>query len=649
MCGLIGFIDYKKKINPERFDDSIDKMHLRGPDARGARIHQADKYNVGLGHRRLSIIDLDQRANQPFYDEDLGIIFNGEIYNYKSLKDELLKLGIQFSTTSDTEVILKAYRQWGLDCVEKFLGMFAIGIYDVGKSKVVLLRDRLGVKPLYFYQDDQTMVFSSDAVSINYLLDNTLALDKRAIHGFFSLGFVPALHSIFEGIQKVKPGAYLEIDLNSKKTKQTQYWDLKEHISDLTYKSEDKKKLKTLLEDAVRLRLVSDVKVGSFLSGGLDSSYITKLLSDHSEQQLSSFTVGFHEDFDEAPHAKEVAELIGTAHTTYYLQPHDISDILLKYSNFFNEPFADNTCIPMLYLSQNSKNKVKVVVSSDGGDELFAGYYEYFTFLRYNRRLKKVPGVLRSTIKTIIRVLYTFCPNTSQLKSKLWKLKHIFDANSSRQLQNLLQFGSRISHPVLKEVVDGNVLKQKFNYGPKLNNLNTSSDLKKMLYTDITESLVNKMLVKVDKSTMGASIEGREPLLDHRLFEFMFSYHEDNFIKNGTTKYRFREIINDEFEANNLLNKPKKSFETPLLKWLKEYYSDYIESELKSINKLKIPYLSQDNLLKLWKAYHDIMNNQRELIWRAIVFIQWYKVHILQLSENIPNQKRSIEIDSGYD
>jgi len=633
MCGFIGFIDYNKAISKEKFDVAIDTMRLRGPDARGAEIHHEEPYNLGLGHRRLSVIDLDERANQPFHDNGLGIIYNGEIYNYKAIKDELIELNYHFKTTSDTEVILKAYEEWGTACVDRFLGMFAVAIYDQKKHKIILMRDRLGVKPLYVYQTEQLLVFSSDSMAINSLLNRTLKLDESALNGFFSLGYVPGLKSIFRQVKKLKPGSMLTVDLQSGKSKEKTYWNLNDYMGDNPFKAKDKAELKNILKDAVKLRLVSDVKVGSFLSGGLDSSYITKLLADQSREQLSSFTVGFDADFDEAPHAKKVAELIGTEHTTYYLKPKDISKILYNYSAYFTEPFADNTSIPMLYLSQHSKNKVKVVVSSDGGDELFAGYYEYLIFMRYIRRLNKIPKLLRVFLKPLLHAGYLCCPQNSKLKSNLWKLKNIVHYNADRQLNNLLFFGSRLSYPVLKPVIDKSILTKTFNADFDFVKLKTSSSLKKMLYTDITESLVNKMLVKVDKSTMGASIEGREPLLDHRLFEFMFSFSEENFIHNRITKYRFRELIQEEFNNDNLLNKPKTSFETPLFKWLKEHYSDYVENELRSIREFKIPYLHQNNLLKLWRSYHNIQHNKKELLWRALVFIQWYKMHMLQTDQ----------------
>ena len=326
-----------------------------------------------------------------------------------------------------------------------------------------------------------------------------------------------------------------------------------------------------------------------------------------------------------------MAKLIGTEHSTYYLKAKDISEILLNYALYFNEPFADNTAIPMLYLSQNSKKQVKVVVSSDGGDELFAGYYQYLKFLKHNNSLKRIPKLLRLIIKPILKLMYTITPQNYNLKSLLWKLKNIINTNSNIQLYNLLFFGSRISYPILKKVIEKEILKQNFDNSLDFETLNNTSDLKKMLYADINETLVNKMLVKVDKSTMGASIEAREPLLDHRLFEYMFSFSEKNFINNRVTKYQFREVINEEFKNNKLLQKSKKSFETPLLKWLKQNYSEYVEEELNSIYNLKIPYLNQANLLKLWESYDKIQSNKKELIWRSLVFIQWYKTHILQI------------------
>ena len=240
MCGLLGFIDYSRNVSLEKFNKAIDTMQLRGPDARGAKVHNNEKYNIGLGHRRLSIIDLEERANQPFYSDNLGIIYNGEIYNYASIKKELENLKHNFKTTSDTEVILKAYKEWGAACVEKFLGMFAIAIYDKSSNEIILFRDRLGVKPLYLYQEKDLFVFSSDSISIYKLLNKQLEIDKSALNGFFSLGYIPALYSIFKKVSKVKPGNIVTIDLKSRKTKIKQYWDLKNYIKEKDFKESEK-------------------------------------------------------------------------------------------------------------------------------------------------------------------------------------------------------------------------------------------------------------------------------------------------------------------------------------------------------------------------------------------------------------------------
>lgn len=630
MCGLLGFIDYNKKISKVNFDIAIDTMEKRGPDARGADIQSLSNCNIGLGHRRLSILDLDARSNQPFFDDDLGLIFNGEIYNFNAIKNELIDLKHDFHTTSDTEVILKAYKEWGTGCFTKFLGMFSIVIHDKSNNEVILVRDRLGVKPLYLYHKDDLLIFGSETKAIVNLLGGKPEINESALHGFFALGYVPGNESIFKNIYKIKPGTISTINLDkSRKVVTTEFWNIENYIEKGAVKDDDEECLSEILEDAVRLRLVADVEVGSYLSGGLDSSYITKLLAETHKGPLKSFTIGFTEKFNEAPHAKKVADFIKTNHKEYYLNPENISEILKNYSTYFDEPFSDDAGIPMLYLSQKSKENVKVVISSDGGDEAFAGYSRYIKALKYHNKLRKIPGIIRVATKIICFLIYKFTPKRTKFNNFFWRLKNILNKDMTVQLSNLLYFGDLIPEPELKYLLDKNILKTKFNHAYNVKKTKNFSALKQILSIDINERLVNQMLVKVDKSTMGASIEGREPLLDHRLFEFMFSSADENFIKDGTTKYLFRKIINKKFNNSEILNKPKMGFNTPVLKWLKVNYADYVESEIKSISKLNIPYLNQANLLTYWDEYKKGKVYYQALLWRSLIYIQWYKTYMV--------------------
>lgn len=628
MCGLIGFIDYKKITTLENFDVAVDAMYLRGPDARGAEIFNFDKYNIGLGHRRLSIVDLDERSNQPMHFEKISLIYNGEVYNFKDIQSELIDLGYHFKTTSDTEVILKAYIQWGVSCVNKFIGMFSIVIFDKNLKKLFLIRDRLGVKPLYLYQDEDFFIFASETKAIIKLTQQKLKINKSALNGFFSLGYVPGNESIFENVHKVNPGTIVEIDITTKEIKNKSFWSIENFVED-SNRDDITSKLKELLKDSVKLRLIADVDVGSYLSGGLDSSYITKLMEENHSGVLKSFTIGFNEKFNEAPHAKKVAEYIGTSHFTHYLNPEDVEDIIKNYSSFFDEPFSDDAGIPMLYLSKKSKETVKVVISSDGGDELFAGYNRYPRTVAINNKLQKIPKTFRKLIKKLSFVVYRLIPKNNKASVFFWRMNKIIDADNRLQLANLLFYGASIPEPELQKILSKDVLETRFDNKYYEYNQRVNSTLKQILITDIKERLVNQMLVKVDKSTMGASVEGREPLLDHRLFELLYSSDVSNFIKKGNKKHLFKSIIRNKFNNSEILNKPKMGFETPVLKWLKDYYADYVESEIKSISKLKIPYIEESKLLSYWNDYKKGNIHYQNLLWRSLIYINWYKTYMI--------------------
>jgi asparagine synthase (glutamine-hydrolysing) len=508
--------------------------------------------------------------------------------------------------------------------------MFAFAIYDNTNKEVTIVRDRIGVKPLYFYQDDMCFAVASQVNTLQVLLHKDFQIDESALYGFFSLGYVAGQNSIYKNIKKVQPGAVIKLKLSSEIIfSQELFWDINK-IEPAQIKIPNKEEALTeLLEDAIKLRMVSDVEIGSFLSGGLDSSYVTKILQENnSNNKLKTFTIGFDASFDEAPHAKKVAKYIGTNHQTHYLKPDEIKDILFNYADYFDEPFSDDAAIPMLFLSRMSKKDVKVVISSDGGDEVFAGYSRYLKTLSANIKLNKIPFPILFITKYLSSFLFRVLPKRNKLSNSMWRLSHIIDRDKSRQLANILLYGDMIPTPELNKILTADVSKlYQHNYYETKKGL---SPLKQLLSIDIKECLVNQMLVKVDKSTMGASIEGREPLLDHRLFEFMASCNDEDFIKNNETKYLFRKVIQEKFNNNDILNKPKMGFNTPIYSWLRDSFPDFVENEFKSINKNAIPYLNEVEVLKLWDEFKSGKAYYKSLIWRSLIYVLWYKKYILK-------------------
>ena len=631
MCGIVSFIDFTNSITLANLDEASDAMVLRGPDARGSLLIKEVEFTIGFGHRRLAILDLDARSNQPFKIDNLVIVFNGEIYNFKEIKSELEKKGYQFTTESDTEVILQSYVEWGDECVKKFVGMFAFVIYDRDKQSLFIVRDRIGVKPLYYYLTSEKLIIASEIKAIIPLLNEKLTIDESSLLGFFSLGHVPGQKSIFKGIQKLVPGSLLKVDLNQRlQVSEKVYWKLNEGEAKRAASEDKINDLSLLLEDAIKLRLIADVEVGSFLSGGLDSSYVTKILQENSiEGKLKSFTIGFNEKFDEAPHAKIVADYIGTQHISHYLESSDVDEIIFNYATYFDEPFSDDAAIPMLFLSRKAKEDVKVVISSDGGDEVFAGYSRYTNALGVFEKLSKVPYPLLYLAKFLAKALFRLLPKRSKFSNSLWRFSHIVNHDQQVLLSNILLYGDMIPTPEMEKVLDKDLLKKGFqhNYFDVKKGL---SPLKQILSIDISEKLVNQMLVKVDKSTMGASIEGREPLLDHRLFEFIAFLNDEDLIKNGVTKSIFREVIHKKFINTNILNKPKMGFNTPIYDWLRFSFPNFVEEQFASVDSLSIPYLDQNELLQVWNSFKEGKFYYQSLIWRFLIYILWYKKYCLK-------------------
>ena len=633
MCGFIGFVDLSKRITQSEIDIATEKMKLRGPDSHGAFIQEYQNYNVGFGHRRLAVLDLDKRSDQPFTIDDLTIVYNGEIYNFKDIKSDLISIGIEFNTTSDTEVILRAYQQWGELCVNRFKGMFAFFLFDQTNERIIIVRDRLGIKPLYLYQVNNQLIVASQISAIQTLINNELTIDESALNGFFSLGYVPGERSIFKEIKKVKPASIVVINLkNGLQSKESIFWEIN-NIPNNQSEAEKSNQLEQILEDAISLRRIADVKVGSFLSGGLDSSYVTKVLQQFSKvEKINTFTIGFRKKFDEAPHAQLVAEHIGTNHFSHYLEPDDIKDIIFNYAEYFDEPFSDDAGIPMLFLSRKAKNHVKVIVSSDGGDEVFAGYSRYIKTIRVFKILKLAPYWSLLLAKYTSTLIWNILPKRNKISNALWRFIHIIDSDKTRLLPNILFYGDLIPTPELENVISSEILNKDINHN-FFQTTENFSPLKKLLYIDSKERLVNQMLVKVDKATMGASIEGREPLMDHRLFEFMSGLKDEDLIKDNKTKYIFRRVIEKRFSNSNILNKPKMGFDTPIYDWLRYSFPDFVEEEFKSVEVLSIPYLKYKELILMWNDFKAGKVYYQNLVWRILIYILWYKKYVIEIKK----------------
>ena len=512
MCGLAGFCDFTLTSGKDILSGMIDTLNHRGPDGTGENFWSFSNFNLGLAHKRLSIIDLSDAAKQPMLSEDnkIAIAFNGEIYNYKEIKTELIAHGFSFKTNSDTEVILNAYLKWGTACVQKFIGMFAIVLVDQVSNQLYIIRDRAGVKPLFYYYKDGLFLFSSELKAFHQHPGFKKEINQSAIAHFFKRGWIPGPSTIFNYTFKLAPGHILELDLNTKAVKIEKYWDVIDLYNQEKLNlpmDEVISETEKILHSAFNYRMVSDVPVGVFLSGGFDSSTLAAILQKDRTEKIKTYTIGFeNKELDEAREAKKIAEHLGTDHFEYYCDIDDALKLIDRLPYFYDEPFADNSAIPTMLVSKMAAEHVKVVLSADGGDELFGGYPKYYLNNPYYELIRKTPKWLRTSLSTLT---YSFDPGnkiSTLLRSKngmdIYRHKieqtHFTQNEIKKLLKNTSVFGQSVYDDFGK--------------------LNSEIDpVNAMLCIDYKAFMCDDVLQKVDRASMSFSIESREHFLDQRI------------------------------------------------------------------------------------------------------------------------------------
>ncbi len=630
MCAIVGFVDFSKKSTLSVLKKMTDIMHHRGPDDSGYKFITIDDANIGLGHRRLSILDLSSHGHQPMSFEEIEIVYNGEVYNFAEIKIELETFGYLFDSHTDTEVILKAYHKWGLKAIDKFNGMFAISIYDRKLNKLFLIRDRAGVKPLYWYHDNGILLYASELKSFHKHPNFEKEIDIDAVALFLQLQYIPEPHSIFKNCYKLRAGHILEVDIKTQKTKEIEYWSVvkcynkpKLNINEDEAITECEK----LLKSAFSYRLVSDVPVGIFLSGGYDSSVVTALLQSQQSEKLKTFTIGFYEKgFDEAPYAKKVAKYLGTEHREYYCTQKDALDIIPKLSCIYDEPFGDVSAIPTTLVSQLAKEDVSVSLSADGGDELFAGYDKYTRTLEYYKNFSKVPSFLKTPLTTMMGTIdpnkilflkdtFNFTTRYEKIRNIL-KAKHVLDVMKYTSLYCTFNEANRLLNSNAK------ILETNFDKSDLLTSSN--DEINSMLAIDYKTYMVDDVLTKVDRATMSVGLEGREPFLDYRIIEFVATLPSDLKYKNGVKKHLLKEIAH-KYLPKELMDRPKMGFGVPIHEWfkdeLREYFLHYLSYErlekegifdAKEVVRIRDKYLAGEK--------QDISN-----LWSILMFEMWYE------------------------
>ena len=630
MCGIAGFIDFSKRLQKDQLIRMGDALRHRGPNDSGDTFLQRENFNIGLSHRRLSIMDLSELGHQPMTYENLEIVYNGEIYNFKDIRKELISHGYSFISDCDTEVLIKAFHKWGKDCINKFRGMWSFAIFDKSKDELILCRDRMGVKPLYFYHKNGIFLFASELKSFHTISFFDKKENGQGLFYYFKYGYVPTPHTIFEDTFKLEPGQFLTINKNGELKFET-YWDAFDYsfdginnIKEPTNENEVLERLEAILTEAFSLRMVSDVPVGMFLSGGIDSSLVTAILQKNSTNKLNTFTIGFNEkDSDEAVWAKRVANHLGTNHTELYVEPKEVFSHIDLMSEIFDEPFADNSTVPTYIVSKLAGQSVTVSLSADGGDELFCGYSNYVPIIKLYKILKGMPKPVRKMAHFILStqagknfVLSGVLKNKANSQDKYKKILEslldsnilaIFDSSKSYWLKDELC-------GIFKFLPDSqSIYGRNFKYKDLLN-LILLQDQKTYMQDDI--------LTKVDRATMAVSLEGREPFLDNKIVEFALSLPSNWKLRHGQNKYLLKQILY-KYVPKELIDRPKMGFGMPIQQWFKkelrpiyEYYLD--AKRLNDTGYFKGEYISK--MLNEYFGGTDINSNK---FWLILNYMKW--------------------------
>lgn len=623
MCGICGFVT-KRKITYDMLKNMNDTMKHRGPNDSGERIYEmSQNLLVGMAHRRLSILDLSDLGHQPMESSDKGVsvVFNGEIYNHLDLRAELKDY--PFCSSCDTEVILASYLKWGIDCVKRFNGMFAMAVLDRRREEIYLARDRIGKKPLYYYWNQGELVFASELKPVMAYPYFEKKIRTGIIPRFLCQQYINAPDTVYENTCKLEPGAVLCYQNGSIKT--FKFWDtasvyhqqIKSPVQDY---GQAKAELRKLLEDAVKIRMMADVPVGLFLSGGYDSSLVTAIAQSLSEKPVHTYAIGFgDESFDEACYAKQVAEELGTIHTEHYISEQEMLALVDSIPKYYDEPFADSSQIPGMLVADVAKNDVTVVLTGDGGDEFFCGYSIYD--LVKQAQMLDVPG----------RMVYAIC-NFSQFKrigliNRLpFKIRAIVQNNDSSTKTQFVMSSHYIQ--MANDMVMG---KKKTVLYPEEMKYEENSWQKRRMLLDMDTYLPGDILCKVDRATMKYSMEARCPLLDYRVMEYSYRLpHRFKFWRGK--KKRILKDLAYEFIPRSLLDRPKKGFGVPLDSWmrgpLKEQLLDYSNKEYverqgifdaRVIEKTVSDYIVSGD----GGAYSG--RNFSKILWSYLCFQKWYQ------------------------
>lgn len=616
MCGIAGF--YNLYVNKDQINGLINKLRHRGPD--GQRFYH--NQDVGLIHTRLSIIELSELGSQPYRFENFVLIFNGELYNYKEVREKLKTLGYSFQSNSDTEVLIKSFHCWREECVHHFIGMFAFSVYDEHSDEIFLFRDRVGVKPLYYSYQNGSLLFASELKALS-VFDISKDINADAVSLYFRFGFIPDHLSIYSAISKLEPGHYIKVSRNGITKKK--YWTV--NYETIQNKKEDDwlNELEALLISAFRYRMVSDVPVGVFLSGGIDSSLLTAILQKHCGD-IHSLTIGFEESgFDESIYARKVAEHLKVNHTQKILKLEEARSLLSQFYSIYDEPFADTSGIPTACVTQLAKEAgMKVVLSADGGDELFGGYTHYQKANDLFNRFRTLPEGLRNAISKGTRTM--FPPslrkriNSLNVEHKTYAFEEIVEAKNP-----VAFFEAFLANQSIDEVANmvHRAGSSSMGFSQKINN-----PMQAMMGWDFQYYLPDDLLVKVDRATMFYGVESREPFLDHRLVEFAARMPVELKMKEGNGKHPLRALLS-RYVPKEYFERKKQGFSIPIFAWFSQELDAMFETYLSMERLNRAGILNSDEVQREYRKY---LHNKRkgkqyniEKMWRILSFMLWWE------------------------
>lgn len=642
MCGITGGIwnSQRAELKQEVLDRMVDILSHRGPDDRGTYLHQHEQhgYGVALGHRRLSILDLSPLAHQPMFNEDgtLAVVFNGEIYNYRELREPLLKKGHVFRSTSDTEVLLPLYEEHGTDFLSHLNGMFALALWDSRKEILLLARDRFGKKPLLYKHEPNRLIFASELKSLLQVPGVSREIDPLALDGYLSYQYVPHPRTIYRNIQKLPPGHYAIYDPKSASPPQVrQYWnfDFNEEIQHRSFEDWSEE-LRELLCSSVQIRMRSDVPLGAFLSGGIDSTIITGLMQRFSSQKVKSFSIGFPQrEYDETSFAREAAAKFGTEHEEFFVTP-DAKEILPKLVWFYDEPFSDSSAIPSWYLSELTRKHVSVALSGDAGDELFAGY-ERYQAVRLGRYVDLLPKFLR---RFLAGPLMRIIPSPIHQKSRLRRMKRFLEAFAMPPMERYLQWIAIFNRSRKAQLYSGEFAAELARNAaleqPPYEMLdflehaaarsNARDAMTSIALTDLVTYLPCDLMCKVDIASMAHSLECRAPFLDHRLVEHAIRMPIEMKVHGKTGKHILRETFRDLFPPS-LLTRRKMGFGVPLDHWFRGPLADYVRDVLLDRRCTERGYFDSRYVERLLTEHREGRFDHAGRLWSLLFLELWMR------------------------